>query len=221
MSHLPQWAELSFITHSIVFSTIIISSVFAEALVRAYTYVWASYTSSSSYIQNMCTSTRACLHNRCLWAAPVIRRRRDRWDRRALKNDSEGRKRMCGVEVSRGRRWVEGRRDEGGRKTIWEGKYLPIHLPKEAVLPICAAVCVCVLWNDNVWHSGAAAARETDSEGRDREGDTAMRRGMKTGKGWAVGRFCRQMQKVWKAAVWRKTQFLHETTLTCNLTALP
>lgn len=70
----------------------------------------------------------------------------------------------------RGRRWVEEWKDESGGKTIWEGKYLAIQLLERG----CAThlrCSVCVLRNDNVWHTGAAEAQnmqDTDSEGRQR-----------------------------------------------------
>lgn len=52
------------------------------------------------------------------------------------------------MEVWRRRRWVEGWKDESGRKTIWESKYLPIHLSeRDQASHLCCsecALCVCV-----------------------------------------------------------------------------
>lgn len=43
----------------------------------------------------------------------------------------------------RGRRPVEGWKDESGRKTIWEGKYLAIHpMERGCGKHLCGGVCV-------------------------------------------------------------------------------
>lgn len=72
----------------------------------------------------------------------------------------------------KGRGCVEGWKDESGRKTIREGKYLAIHsMERGCGTHLCCGVCV--LWNDNVWHTGPTAWEESDSEGREmwREGE--------------------------------------------------
>ncbi|TNN79957.1 hypothetical protein EYF80_009774 [Liparis tanakae] len=62
-------------------------------------------------------------HDACERAAPVIRWQ-DHWDRRIPNNISQEKKDECGTEMYRGRSWVEERKDERGRKTIWEASSL-------------------------------------------------------------------------------------------------
>lgn len=63
------------------------------------------------------------------------------------------------MEGSSGRRREEDGKDERGRQTIWEGKYLPIHLLERdhathlCRVAVCVWECVCVLYDDNVRHT--------------------------------------------------------------------
>lgn len=157
----------------------------------------------------------ACLHNRCLWAAPHDKT--DKIKARPLgqknpKKQQQGNKMRV---ARRGRRRAEGWKDESGRKTIWEGKYLAIHLlERGCATHLCCSVCVCVLWNDNVWHTGAAVAQDMDSEGRERRWGEGERD--EHGKETGCGEILLSNVKVWKPTVLRKSRLLNKITLTCN-----
>ncbi len=118
-----------------------------------------TYSHLPHHIFKIRASMPVCLHNRCLRAAPVIRWRRDQWDRRALKNDSKDKKtsvaRRCREE---GDGWRDGRMKVAERQSGKVNIYSFICW-KETMLPICATVCeLRVLWNANVRHTGATVA---------------------------------------------------------------